>query len=326
LSSDEQHHEFDANNGAALENISLSDIVAMDNTYASRMQIRRSIMDEHPEATVQCSPVCEPAVLELHDWIFRSYLPTRFPKTYKLRAGPEEGLLNTANDKTIPLQPSTAQEALRHLGENVDTDFLLLLPSSTSSDNEILIYHLQAFVVCFPSGFSLRQKLGMPLAEIHAPVPGYKAKLEKSMDRFFARLECGKAVKRSNWAMTTIPDLFIEGGTHFHEGAASNDAPEHAGAEKTRSNADIERQKREVVLENCRLRSERQTLFRLPKSKAIVFSFKTYQYLLKDVKADGYAEELAQAIEGLDQGNVPEMNFYKRGVVWSEPVLSYLRR
>jgi hypothetical protein len=283
-------------------------------------------MDEHPENTIQCNPIGERAVFELHDWIFRTYLPARFPRIYKAQPGANAGLLNKASNRVIPFHPASAREALDALGENVDTDFLLLLPCSETADG-LPIYHLQAYVCCFPSGFTLQEKIGMPLAQIHTPVPGYKAKLEKSMDRFFARLECGKAVKRSNWTITTGTELYVSGGTHFHENRAS-DAPIDEAEKETASTAvqnDIERQKAEVRVEDCRLRSERQTLFRLPESKAIVFSFKTYQYLLEEVKKDGYAEELAQAIEGLAEGNVPEMNFYKRGVVWGEPILRYLR-
>ena len=87
----------------------------------------------------------------------------------------------------------------------------------------------------------------------------------------------------------------------------------------------IEQQKKDVVIENCRLRCERQTLHRLPKTKALVFMFKTYQYKLEDVKAEGSGEALAEAIPGLEQGNVPDMAFYKRGVVWGEKVAEYLR-
>lgn len=231
-----------------------------------------------------------------------------------MTSSPHRSLYNTANASSISLNPAGPLEALTALGEHVDTDFLLLLPSSQAADGSP-IYHLQAFVCCFPSGFSLRNKIGAPLADIHIPVPGYKAKLEKSMDRFFARLECGKAVKRSNWAITTDDVLFKEGGNHFHASSSKDSEAE-----------EIEQQKREVVVENCRIRSERQTLFRLPETKALVFSFKTYQYKLSEAKDEGYAEALAEAIEGLKTGNVPEMNHYKRGTVWAEPVLDFLRR
>ncbi|KAI5360979.1 hypothetical protein Slin15195_G088890 [Septoria linicola] len=324
----------------ALENISLSDIVAMDNTFAERMQIRRQIMDEHSDATVRCNSVCSPAVLELHEWMFGTYLPKRYPTLYKLVPKYDEKstaqLYNTVSKEYISIQEQDPMAALKTLGGHVDTDFLLLLGSSTSPDGQPL-YHLQAFICCFPSGFSLRKKIGLPLSAIHIPVPGYKQKLEKSMDRFFAKLPTGKAVKRSNWAITTNAQLFSEGGNHLYEDGKTAEkvdsnyahTAKHHGTErdveKLDLQAQIDAQKATVAVENCRLRSERQTLFRLPKSGAVVFSFKTYQYRLEDVKKEGYGEELAQAIDGLATGNVPEMAFYKRQVVWGDKVKEYLR-
>ena len=73
------------------------------------------------------------------------------------------------------------------------------------------------------------------------------------------------------------------------------------------------------------LRSERQTLHRLPKSEALVFAFKTYLYPIKEIKDEGLGEELAQAIDGLKKGNAPDMHFYKRGAMWGEAVKRYLR-
>ncbi len=51
---------------------------------------------------------------------------------------------------------------------------------------------------CFPSGFDTSRKFGLKLREIHGPVPGYREKLEGSMDRYFERLEVGKFVMRVN--------------------------------------------------------------------------------------------------------------------------------
>jgi hypothetical protein len=66
-----------------------------------------------------------------------------------------------------------------------------------------------------------------------------------------------------------------------------------------------------------------QSLFRLPQSGAIVFVIKTYMYPIQEVKDDGYGEDLATAIEGLETGNVPAM-FFIRGRQWTSFVLSYL--
>lgn len=66
-------------------------------------------------------------------------------------------------------------------------------------------------------------------------------------------------------------------------------------------------------------------MHRLPDSTALVFAFKTYLYPIKDIKDEGLGEELAEAIDGLRGGNVPQMHFYKRGAVWGKAVQKYLR-
>lgn len=73
------------------------------------------------------------------------------------------------------------------------------------------------------------------------------------------------------------------------------------------------------------MRCERQVLHRLPETKALVFSVKTYLYGLREIKEEGNGERLVEAIEGLKKGSTPEMFFYKRGVVWGEGVKAYLR-
>ena len=331
---------------SALENCPLSELIQIDDTYLDRTQLRKTLMIEHPNETIQCNTPCESAVLELHDWIFKIYLPRRFPTMYKLlnpghvpadHKVDGQCLYNIASHQCIPLRPSSALEALRILGEHVDTDFLILLPSSTAPDGS-LIYHLQAFVTCFPSGFSTLGKLGLPLAGIHKPVPGYQAKLEKSMDRFFAKMELGKAVRRVNWSITTNDDLYSQAGNHMyadggHKSPEAESSIQQPAAKNEKTlevdspdlQESIERQKEDVVIENCRLRCERQTLHRLARTKALVFAFKTYQYRLEDVKAEGSGLALADAVQGLGQGNTPEMKFYKRGVVWGDKVIAYLR-
>lgn len=288
----------------------MSDLIAMDKTYLDRLCLREKTMDENPAATIQCNAPAEPAVLELYTWLTSTYLPKRFPMIYQLKTTTESPCLhNTASGLNMPTHPPSAKEALYTLGQNIDTDFLLLLPSSTDANGHP-IYHLEAFVTCFPAGFSTKAKLGLPLAAIHGPVPGYAAKLERSMDRFFARLEVGRVVRRTNWGISTNDILFSEGGNHLY-------------GEETEAN--LENQRREVKVEDCRLRCERQTLHRLPESGALVFAFKTYLYTLQEVKDEGLGEVLAEAIEGLGKGSVPEMEVYKRKVVWGEKVKEFLR-
>lgn len=107
------------------------------------------------------------------------------------------------------------------------------------------------------------------------------------------------------WSINTKEQLYAASGTHLYEG-------EEAAEE-------------EINIHTTFLRCERQLLHRLPKTKALCFNFKTYLYPLKQIKEEGLGEDLANAIDGLKEGSVPEMHFYKRGVVWGEKVKEYLR-
>lgn len=73
------------------------------------------------------------------------------------------------------------------------------------------------------------------------------------------------------------------------------------------------------------LRCERQTLHRLSLSKALVFSFHTYTYPIRQIKDEGLGEELAVAIDGLGKGSVPGIYVYKNGDLWGDAVKKFLR-
>lgn len=103
--------------------------------------------------------------------MFGTYLPKRFPTMFKIVNASQmpsdsktDGpcLYNIPTGEYVPLRASSAAEALYTLGKNVDDDILILLPSSKAEDGSP-IYHLKAYVCCFPSGFSLPQKFGLPL-------------------------------------------------------------------------------------------------------------------------------------------------------------------
>jgi hypothetical protein len=134
--------------------------------------------------------------------------------------------------------------ALETILKTIDEDFLILLPeldgqgdenkeergedktistpstaastTKTTKDGATQNYILEAFVTCYPAGFNPRKKLGKRLAAIHAPVPGYPEKLEKSMDRCFEKLEVGQYVKRVNWSITTDVEPFSPFANNVH--------------------------------------------------------------------------------------------------------------
>ncbi|KAI6750771.1 hypothetical protein HG530_014221 [Fusarium avenaceum] len=81
----------------------------------------------------------------------------------------------------------------------------------------------------------------------------------------------------------------------------------------------------DVDIEKTFLRIELQTVTRLPKTRAILFSFKTYLYPVRQVKEEGLGPAFADAIEGLAKGNAPGMWTYKSAVRWGNSVIEYLR-
>jgi len=334
-----------------LQSCSLSELLTMDKTYASKIQIRRDVILNNEKDVVACNPVANDAVAELYEWIFGTYLPKRFPSAFVISEDPETSssdktikngshLRNITTNELIPLRsPSSPTEALKTLGQHVDAEFALLLPTPHASARLARVlptsspphpYHLHAWVLAFPSGFTTAAKHGRALAAIHAPVPGYGAKLARSMDRFFAALPFAAVARRQNWAVQSGDVLFRLAGNHLST-VAEEDGGEGLRMappeweERPGMREEWERLGEGVDPAECRLRAERQTLHRLEKTGALVFAFKTYLYTLDEVIEEGIAEQMADAIEGLGKGSVPAIEVYKRAVVWSKKVVEYLR-
>jgi hypothetical protein len=107
--------------------------------------------------------------------------------------------------------------------------------------------------VCFPSHWRLREKLGRPVGEVHERVPGYESELGSKVDSFLRRLTTGTVVGRRNFTIHELEDLY---------------APVRPPASG-------------VPPKEQWLRSERQTLRRLPRSNAVLFTIRTQQTQLK---------------------------------------------
>jgi hypothetical protein len=128
---------------------------------------------------------------------------------------------------------------------SVQEDLCILLPDE---DGRLV---LAAACVCFPSHWRLQDKIGRPAGEIHGPVPRYEDELARKVDTFLERLPPDAVMTRRNWLIHETADLFVP------------DPP---------ADPDFA-----IPPENLWLRSERQTLRRLPESGAVVFTIRTQQ-------------------------------------------------
>lgn len=194
-------------------------MLIFDKTYQDRIALRESLIQQYPDDVVgvtnDSDDRVQGAVHELYSYLFTVYLPSRYPAIFRPSSDQNGSIISLENlvtKETIPTNPTklSLRTGLETISRNIDEDFFILLPhkSGENSDSAEVVYVLEAYSACFPSGFQPREKLGKKLADIHGPVPGYKAKLQKSMDRFFARLESRKLVRRVNWSLTVDEELY----------------------------------------------------------------------------------------------------------------------
>ncbi len=115
-------------------------------------------------------------------------------------------------------------------------------------------WRLEGAVLCFPSLWLLHEKLGRPTAVVHGPVPHYATELSRRVDSLLDRLPPGKVVWRRN--VSVWPALLLWAPCHRLDPALCTDAAPVDGVPP------------------LWIRSERQTLRRLPDTGAIVFTIR----------------------------------------------------
>lgn len=171
-----------------------------------------------------------------------------------------------------------ADAPLATIGQLVTEDFCLLQKPGAEDE-----YRLVAAVLCFPAYWSLTEKLGKPLTSIHAPVPAYNGRLAQRVNRVFDALRSDAPVQRFNWGLTDTPELYAPPDVREGWPTQPRDAPLY-------------------------LRSERQTLRRLPKTGAIAFSIRTTLSPLAGI-SERTAEHVASMLADYDDA----MLAYKGG-------------
>ena len=115
--------------------------------------------------------------------------------------------------------------------------------------------------VCFPSHWRVQEKLGHSVATIHGPVHHYDEELRTRVDNFFSRLRVDRPVWRRNSSIHSHDELFRP---EPHESPESFD-----GLGPT----------------DIWLRSEYETLRRLPRTDTILFTIKTQQCEIDRLRA-----------------------------------------
>ena len=178
----------------------------------------------------------------------------------------------------------------------VQEDLLIMLPPNKKQKG----WWLAAGSLAFPSRWNLKDKFRKTMDAIHAPVPFYKDELKTPTNNFFDKMPYDEIFARRNWSLHDTPSLRQNGAKPFVEKTGINS--KNAG-------------------ERLWLRVERQTLRKLKRTGAILFTIRIYIDPLKEiVKFEGVAKRLNKALSVLPL----EMQAYKQNNTFSDSVQKYL--
>lgn len=189
-----------------------------------------------------------------------------------------------AHRPDLPRTPTPGLHPIDAAGRLVQEDLCVLTRQQGA-------WVLTAASVCFPSRWAPRQKLGLTLAAVHDPVPGYEA-ISAPVDASLDRLTEARPVWRLNWSVLPSPELCQLPGENSRAAAAEGAYP---------------------GIDGLTFRVERQTLRRLPGPEAVVFTIRTTTAPLREVVADpDRAEDLRATLAGVS----PEHAGYKGWAGW----------
>ena len=178
--------------------------------------------------------------------------------------------------------------AARHVPE----DLALLV----ERDGELV---LGAGSVCFPNRWDLRSKIGRPLHAVHAPVALLNEQLAVPIDSFFDRLTPERSFWRLGWGVLDTDDWYTP-----LDGTAAPRPPA-------------------PTPDRLFLRVERETLRRFPRTRAVLFTIRTYVTPIPDVAADpASARRLASALDALPD----PVRAYKDVTSFAPALIEHLRR
>jgi hypothetical protein len=137
------------------------------------------------------------------------------------------------------------------LGQIVQDDICLM---EKRGDEHVLT----GAVLCFPASWRLHEKIGHPLTHIHVPVKSYTDDIARRVQRLFDGVRPGRPIWRINALWYEDPSLF-----------------QPRSEEEPRPLTEVGK--------TPYLRSERQVLWRLPDSDAVLFTIHTFMLARNDV-------------------------------------------
>lgn len=233
-------------------------LVDVDTHYRTEVLLKRQQLAELPDYYAQAQPGHEIAQWEVVELVL-TQLARFWPDSFSLqKLGDvwqwENRLINETATFTFGDSSTLLMMPLDWVGRQIQEDLLLLAGSDAT---------LVAGQLCFGNDWSLGEKMGLPFWDIHAPITPIVEPMMRAAQKLMERLPVGRPVWRLNWSIKTTDQLDM---TSRH----SDDFSQRLARKLPYLTPD-------ALGDQLYIRIERQTLTRLPRSQAVLFTVHTYQ-------------------------------------------------
>ncbi|KAL5338450.1 hypothetical protein BJX70DRAFT_388520 [Aspergillus crustosus] len=272
--------------------------LTLDKNYLDEHVVRSQLLEQERQKVFQCLPESYDACLEALEEVVE-FLTQRFANMFERKK----------HSETTTVYNRMTGETFVYGGEKTNQmDPLEIAVRLTMEDLSILMknedeeYYLAASASLFPVGWTVQDRIGWTISQLHNPVPLWHQQVANSVSKFLCRLTPDSPMERSNYFVEVKrpdEDLFE---TLYRPTTLSEDNPNPSP--------------KDIVV-----RRERQTFRRLPRTGAIVFGVKTFLTTLEELPMQEL-QNLAREVKSWPE----HVGEYKGREIWGAKALEFCEK
>eukprot|EP00775_Hariotina_reticulata_P007494 gene7494-7703_t len=224
--------------------------------------------------------------------LFLEVLPNHFPELYTVKGVGDDRHVTITFPDASSTSFAVAEFAacpLELCGRLVQEDLVLLRVADEPGPSAQEAKHAMSAACVVFSFQGLQERLSATMLRIHAPVPGFEQDLDKLLARTFTALQADKPIWRNNWGVAFTGDITVPS---YNVGLPAAQLAAAGG--------------KRPAAQDLWLKTEYQTLRRLPRTGAILFTIKTMVEPMSKI-GSAAAKTLHKSLSGM----TPELRAYK---------------
>ncbi|KAJ6080785.1 hypothetical protein N7499_005659 [Penicillium canescens] len=171
--------------------------LTLDKNYMDEHRVRNQLLHEKRSEVLRCLPesvdACQEALEEVSD-----FLCERFPNNFDMNIKNNQKIVN--NCMTGDKFTVSGRDPNEGVADALEAAVRLTMEDlSVLMMNEEGEYYLAASASLFPTGWTVQQRIGWTISQLHGPVPLWHQHVANSVDKFLARLTPTSPMERSNY-------------------------------------------------------------------------------------------------------------------------------